>query len=244
MSSSNTRRRTTTEKLAQRKRATIACQFCRLRKTKCDGIRPVCSFCQYHDAQCVWGPTAEDDGVTPTEKEILRRLDELKDLLADSKAASPAAQSSGSASRPVEERLVSPITATSNQSHAAPSSSMASPFSSTRCESILAWPVFRNIIGPEDLAVESFVLELDIEPHEQQKSSHRLPKNINTSLGIQEDQFVPLCRKFLVHVHARNPILQGTELIRYAKRATEHGIGWESSSCLVVSQRLTPFVLS
>jgi len=238
MSSSTTRRRPTTEKLTQRKRAPIACQFCRLRKTKCDGIRPVCGFCQHHDAQCLWGPTVEDDGATPTEREILRRLDELKGLLAESKPTLPAIEDTGSAlNSRTQERPASPTTAASHNSHLSISSVAASPFYHTRCESILAWPVFRNVVNATDLAVESFVLESEMEPQAaDQPASTTLSRNRQHSgQGIQEDLFVPLCRKFLAHVHPRNPILDQTELMRHARKATEHGIGWDGPSCLVVS---------
>ncbi|KAJ5988303.1 hypothetical protein N7481_003513 [Penicillium waksmanii] len=37
-----------------RRRATIACQICRLRKTRCNGARPKCQLCSDLDAECVY----------------------------------------------------------------------------------------------------------------------------------------------------------------------------------------------
>ncbi|EXJ80114.1 hypothetical protein A1O1_08256 [Capronia coronata CBS 617.96] len=40
-----------------RKRALVACEVCRLRKTKCDAVRPQCSFCAGLDLECVYRTT-------------------------------------------------------------------------------------------------------------------------------------------------------------------------------------------
>lgn len=48
------KRRVTTTAFTRRKRAVAACQLCRLRKTKCDAVRPTCGFCRYHQAKCIY----------------------------------------------------------------------------------------------------------------------------------------------------------------------------------------------
>jgi hypothetical protein len=35
-----------------RQRATLACDVCRSRRTKCDGLKPSCSFCEAHGILC------------------------------------------------------------------------------------------------------------------------------------------------------------------------------------------------
>ncbi|TDZ99553.1 hypothetical protein C8034_v000120 [Colletotrichum sidae] len=77
--------------------------------------------------------------------------------------------------------------------------------STLRCESMLRWPIFnkRRLGG---------------------RRMHRI---------LLEDSLVPLCRKLLQHVHSLNPVLEGRDLLAYAKRASEHGIGWDSPSYLV-----------
>lgn len=46
--------------LYHRKRAVAACQPCRVRKTKCDNIKPSCGFCTRSAAQCTYADTASD----------------------------------------------------------------------------------------------------------------------------------------------------------------------------------------
>ena len=45
---------------------------------------------------------------------------------------------------------------------------------------------------------------------------------------------VPLCHKFLAHVHSRNPILDEMQLLQYAEHVVVHGLEWDGLSCLVV----------
>lgn len=42
-----------TSHLSKRKRTTVACNFCRARKTRCDGVRPTCGPCRLLDLECV-----------------------------------------------------------------------------------------------------------------------------------------------------------------------------------------------
>lgn len=54
-------KRARTAAMYQRKRAVTACQSCRLRKTKCDNVRPACGFCSKNGAQCIYpGPETSD----------------------------------------------------------------------------------------------------------------------------------------------------------------------------------------
>jgi hypothetical protein len=43
----------------QRKRASEACTFCRVRKIKCNNERPTCSNCRHHGRTCVFEPVEE-----------------------------------------------------------------------------------------------------------------------------------------------------------------------------------------
>ncbi|KAF8999872.1 hypothetical protein BDQ17DRAFT_1360612 [Cyathus striatus] len=40
------------------KRTPMACQFCRGRKLKCDGMRPSCSNCNKRGYPCVYAPVS------------------------------------------------------------------------------------------------------------------------------------------------------------------------------------------
>ncbi|QQK40406.1 Phytanoyl-CoA dioxygenase [Penicillium digitatum] len=67
-----------------RKRASIACNFCRHRKRKCDGQKPTCGLCADAGAQCVY---QESDRVQDIPAEILLRLTHLETLIEQQKDA-------------------------------------------------------------------------------------------------------------------------------------------------------------
>lgn len=68
-----------------RKRASIACDVCRTRRTKCDGEKPRCGFCRSADAECVYRQ-APEPAPSKLEAEITtirERLDHITTLLGD-----------------------------------------------------------------------------------------------------------------------------------------------------------------
>lgn len=106
--------------------------------------------------------------------------------------------------------------------------SLQVPLPAAQCESMLRWPIFNGIIEDSDAQIESFLFEADIESH---PIGHA--KGMPSEL-IRHDDFVPLCRRFLDHVHPRNPILQKEELMSYALEVAANGLRWDADSCLVV----------
>ncbi|TDZ33609.1 hypothetical protein C8035_v011539 [Colletotrichum spinosum] len=91
-----------------------------------------------------------------------------------------------------------------------------------------AGPSSTSVVSEEDARIESFVLEFGNDLTDDSVASSSA-----STIGISEDSLVPLCRKLLQHVHPLNPVLEGRDLLAYAKRASEHGIGWDSPSYLV-----------
>ncbi|KAJ5558775.1 Phytanoyl-CoA dioxygenase [Penicillium sp. DV-2018c] len=67
-----------------RKRASIACNFCRHRKRKCDGQKPTCGLCTDAGAQCVY---QESERVQDIPSEILARLTHLETLVEEQRDA-------------------------------------------------------------------------------------------------------------------------------------------------------------
>lgn len=63
-----------------RKRAVTACQVCRARKTKCDNLKPSCSFCLSVGATCTQSPV-DLSSFDPASLRILERLDDLTQLI-------------------------------------------------------------------------------------------------------------------------------------------------------------------
>ncbi|RYP91458.1 hypothetical protein DL770_002397 [Monosporascus sp. CRB-9-2] len=254
---SSKRRRLTTASFTRRKRATTACQFCRLRKTKCDTARPTCGFCRYHQAKCVYDDNGDGEDlsselrgslsnyVVELGEQVLSSLGEVKQMLRQPQqyehqqqqhASMPIARSftHASAARPTiwaratHESCPPPASVLLPQ----PQSPACSPYMATRCESILRWPVFKGTIEEEDAKIQSFLFESDAAAT---LSDCALPRASSTSLpGIEENAFVPLCRKFLTHVYPRNPVMEKEHLISYAKDAAANGLKWDASSCLVV----------
>ncbi|OCT46892.1 hypothetical protein CLCR_02303 [Cladophialophora carrionii] len=229
------RRRPNTTLLGKKKRALTACQFCRLRKTKCDNARPRCSFCQYRQVKCVYA----DDFEPPTEyddasQEILSRLSEIKTLL--QREGSSVSHENG------YHNATPPVTRPSARSEPAvssPTSQRTQPphlkwtYASTRCESLLKWPVFRHLVSDEEANIDHFLLDPGVQ--DDCGSSNELTDSANAAYGRRSFRdIVPLCKRFLKLVHPRNPILDATELLTHAERVVEKGLAWDSPSCLVL----------
>ncbi|KAJ5310189.1 uncharacterized protein N7443_002650 [Penicillium atrosanguineum] len=64
-----------------RKRAQVACNFCRHRKRKCDGQRPACAFCAGAGAQCEYQENPNEKSDTDLSADIVLRLDRLESLV-------------------------------------------------------------------------------------------------------------------------------------------------------------------
>jgi hypothetical protein len=97
--------------------------------------------------------------------------------------------------------------------------------------------VFEGVIPESERRIESFVLIADSAKSGSPRigvTQARGPSAASALPGIQEELLIPLCRKFLLHIHPRNPILESDQLIAYAKDAAENGLKWNASSCLVV----------
>ncbi|KAE8151505.1 hypothetical protein BDV25DRAFT_152627 [Aspergillus avenaceus] len=79
-----------------RRRATIACQICRLRKTRCNGVRPKCQLCTELDVDCVY----REPGIKldAGDRMIIERLNRIEGLLQSSLANQTATFSLPSAS--------------------------------------------------------------------------------------------------------------------------------------------------
>lgn len=248
-------RRADADGLVRRKRASIACQFCRLRKTRCDNLRPVCGVCRYHQATCIY-PDEEDTDhpVEPLEalgQDIVSRLEEIKSILQASASAIPIPPDEQARPRPSHGEQLSnptipePVHLTPSGESLGPSLrhvSVQLPCLNTRCETVLQWPVLNALVPKAISEVEYLLFGVGQEKFNSPlTNNHEAPLlNVNCALstpaaGLQEEQFLPLCQKFLKYVHARNPILDPAQLLRTAAELAESGLRWDAPSCLVVS---------
>ncbi|KAF5543892.1 heterokaryon incompatibility protein [Fusarium mexicanum] len=238
-------KRQRTAAMYHRKRAVTACQSCRLRKTKCDNVRPVCGFCSRSGAQCVYpgsGPDSDYSSYDPASLTILDRLNHVVSLL-ESRPLAVLVNETGSYDSPHEASdiprrpasvsqplRVVPIHASRDLTTLVPEDDVLQvlerpdfPSASNNCESIMRWPIFQGLV-PE---VHSFVLELN-EDVEAGPSDAR----VSGGRGVQEEDFVPLSKRFLAYVHVKNPILDVKDYKNKVREAAENGPRWDA--CLSV----------
>ncbi|KAF5966216.1 oleate-activated transcription factor 1 [Fusarium bulbicola] len=238
-------KRQRTAAMYHRKRAVTACQSCRLRKTKCDNVRPVCGFCSRSGAQCVYpgsGPDSDYSSYDPASLTILDRLNHVVSLL-ESRPLAVLVNETGSYDSPHEASdiprrpasvsqplRVAPIHASRDFTTLVPEDDVLQvlerpdfPSASNNCESIMRWPIFQGLV-PE---VNSFVLELN-EVVEAGPSDAR----VSGGRGVQEEDFVPLSKRFLAYVHVKNPILDVKDYKNKVREAAENGPRW--GACLSV----------
>lgn len=257
ISSTTTKRRLSqnneSDKFTRRKRARLACHFCRLRKAKCDNKRPTCSFCAHHEARCVYADQAELDdtvdvpeagfnGEGLTAAAILNRLDEIKGIL----------------TQHTQHQVDSPSNSISTNTIPAISAASVPSPGGSRCEALLTWPIFDSAVPAEDRSIDSLPLLFaasDDYATAAPASLHRPLSATNPlnspslargrtgsighrqaslGFGVQEAALLPLCQKFLREVHSRNPILDAAELISSARDAAENGLLWDARACLVL----------
>ncbi|KZL84807.1 vegetative cell wall protein gp1 [Colletotrichum incanum] len=241
----NKRRRTSG--MYQRRRAVAACGPCRVRKTKCDNVRPACGFCQRNGGHCTYPDTSNDFSTfDPASLAILDRINHVVSLLEtrpqlpmdnfDSTVTLP--QPTMSPTSISGQPTSTSVAANEEAAHAPdglPDEDMIrldiadSAAASPNCEAILKWPIFRDVV-PE---VESFILELG---DDDQESPDRLKPVTagNLGRGVQEDDFTVLSKKFLAYVHVKNPILDVADFKTHVRDAAECGPRWDGPSCLVL----------
>jgi hypothetical protein len=101
-------------------------------------------------------------------------------------------------------------------------------FGSTDC--ILSWPIFGRE-WPEQLLQQDVLTCTASSPNaiQDQLGSQQRKKR-----GINDEDIPSLVEQFLRFVHSKNPILEARQLREAARKVTEHGLSWDSSSCIVV----------
>ncbi|KAH7180699.1 hypothetical protein DER46DRAFT_620113 [Fusarium sp. MPI-SDFR-AT-0072] len=217
----------------KRQRRLTTTDFTR-RKRACDNVRPTCGFCVRHRAKCIYldadsemGDEGVEDAVS--NRQILVRLDEIKEILQKTNdlpqpfsdiepiLTNTEAPQTPAACSPWTRFSAGAQYETQKASQVQPYESERLPFAALRCESLLQWPALCNIIPSDARDVDSFPLS----PGHKESS---VQKPNSTGKGIDESSFVTLCRKFLAHVHPRNPVLDGQQLIRHARTTEEHAL--------------------
>ncbi|KAL0932441.1 fungal specific transcription factor domain-containing protein [Colletotrichum truncatum] len=248
----NKRRRTSG--MYQRRRAVAACGPCRVRKTKCDNIRPACGFCQRNGGLCTY-PDSSNDFSTfdPASLAILDRINHVVNLLETRPPPPPPppVDPMCTANFSLGHQIISPTSIDGPQhggSYAVinetqcqagdglPEDDVMIRFdipdpaaASSNCEAILRWPAFRDMV-PE---INSFILEQEDDDQDSLGQTSAIgPRNLGR--GVQEDDFTVLSKRFLAYVHVKNPILDISDFKTHVRNAVENGPRWDGPSCLVL----------
>ncbi|KAJ6018681.1 hypothetical protein N7522_000748 [Penicillium canescens] len=233
-----------------RTRAPTACQTCRLRKTRCDNVRPTCSYCAVQGVECNYPETSPQQNQTgfdsgnPSNQEVLSRLNHIAGLLEEIKSEGGSIISS---SRSLKESFfelaiqnTSPLTESLSGSNlhsstTAPSIEDRGPDHDPRIlyiassgEHMLRWPIYNRVITEAEKHIRSFLLDsLDSQPPS-------IPPPRQVGIGHFVDEIPRLCKKYFMICHRRNPIVDLDMLERYAKEVTVQGLGWDGPSCQVL----------
>ena len=126
----------------QRRRAVKACQVCRARRTKCDNLKPSCSFCLKTGAKCIQSPV-DLSSFDPASLKILERLDELEELLRAPTGPGPVASTDEAPNSSVGATSVPRQASTTADADSGICKGMVLP---PHVETVMAWPILQPIV--------------------------------------------------------------------------------------------------
>ncbi|CAK7206607.1 Zcf27p [Sporothrix eucalyptigena] len=222
-----------------RKRAVTACQVCRARRTKCDNLKPTCSFCLKTGAVCIQSST-DLSSFDPASLKILERLDEVQGILKslathngiDSfSTAASSCQSSGENAKKVIQ---------TDPSQKRPVLSSILP---ERSEDVLAWPIFagNSNDAPWGIATDSSTHAMYLQFSTPVTSvadatimNTSSPTALATLLEDMPQLVSSLVENFFSYVHVKNPILDEATTSRLVSATIIEGIDWSLKSCLTL----------
>ncbi|KAJ5396948.1 hypothetical protein N7509_005061 [Penicillium cosmopolitanum] len=225
-------------KRESRTRAPTACQTCRLRKTRCDNARPICSYCAIQGVECIFPETSSHPTQTNFETsnhEILQRLGHITSLLEDIKQGGGARGSFFGVAVQNSSPLTDASPGHNNRGDTAAIEDRAGDhdpltlYAANSAEYMLRWPIYNNVITDAEKNIRSFLLD-----SLENQSEPPIPPPRTLGVGSFLDDIQHLCRKYIRLVHRRNPIVDVEKLERYAREVTIQGLGWDGPSCQVL----------
>jgi hypothetical protein len=196
-----------------------ACQVCRARRTKCDNLKPSCSFCLKTGATCIQSPV-DLSSFDPASLKILERLDDLEQLL---KSSTQDADEERAHKRRAVQQVVEP-----QPTRSAPVSTGRSTSLISNLDDILhSWPVLRAL-NPHDILLS------DASPgrHGPTGVLAQSPVDAAGLLDLEPLRVKDLLDNFFSHVHVKNPIFDERATRRMVQTTTINGIDWSPESCL------------
>ncbi|OBT38945.1 hypothetical protein VE00_10489 [Pseudogymnoascus sp. WSF 3629] len=202
-----------------RKRAIQACSMCRIKRTKCDNLRPACGKCSSLGSDCSY---QENDRSTfdLASLAILQRLDDLEELLRAKSTTSI---------------VLNQDTSQNQGSLSLSTPKSAQPLSLKRpagwrpsyinIETVLTWPVFVDL---------NFTERPDLKSLLRSDNSHVAPPTLPIPADFGLYAARQLLQKFFDNVHIFNPILDETMVREYMSATSLNGFGWDAPSCLML----------
>lgn len=198
-----------------RKRAVKACQVCRARRTKCDNLKPTCSFCLKTGAVCIQSPT-DLSSFDPASLRILEQLDVVENLV---RSIPNHPHSYTSLESPQQSVLGAPPLSLTTLIQ--PSSVLPE-----RLEDSLDWSVF----GSAEKVSRS-KLDNHHASYTSVTDSHT-PAALTALLEDAPQTVNKLVEAFFGYVHVKNPILDEVATRRLVSSTNINGIDWSLNSCL------------
>lgn len=215
-----------------RRRAMIACQICRLRKTKCDGGRPKCRLCTDLDADCVY----REPGIKldAGDKLILERLSRIEGLLQSSLANNCAGRTSTSPATSNDTNAVcddvvgktvavKPAVGLGSWANATTSISTMPKVHTTPALTLLQWPLIRDLVpaayDPQNL------LQLEMA---------REPLRLTPPTTLNLSNVAVLTQAFFERADVWYACVNPYTWNRYYKTAVARGFQDGSESCAVL----------
>ncbi|OJJ44491.1 hypothetical protein ASPZODRAFT_135305 [Penicilliopsis zonata CBS 506.65] len=199
-----------------RKRAAIACELCRLRKTRCDNVRPTCSLCRQAGAVCKYTTASDATPVTyePQPSALLERLNYAISLLERPSNRSP-----------------------SPTANPATTGELGVPRDAIFAECMLSWSVLQGFGSANSSSLlwsGCCVPEVEKKNTGMNTPSTGVPSEAEILPSINPHDFVALVQRYLSLVHVKNPILDIDRLQQTTRRVVEEGCAWDGGTALVL----------
>ncbi|CAI6335081.1 unnamed protein product [Periconia digitata] len=215
-----------------RRRATIACEICRSRKSRCDGTRPKCRLCTELNAECVY----REPGIKldAGDKLILEHLNRIEGLLQSNMSNglslsthSPAASNSTSDDFLARSTgilgMVQPINGIGTWTSTSSNISTMPKTHTTAALNLLQSPMIRELVSrPYDPKI---LLQLEMS---------REPLSLGTSLGLDLSNTGTYVQAFFERVNVFYACLNPYTWTSYYQTALSRGFREGAESCIVL----------
>ena len=111
---------------------------------------------------------------------------------------------------------------------------------------ILDWSIFGHSLGRKDLDAavlnptmmsyhgDQSLGNADLTEPQEIFDIQTALRSITHSRGVDEDNAPEIAKAFLANVHVENPILDASDLTKWARSIAEHDFGWTSRPCHLV----------